>query len=140
MISCLMWNIYLYFIILKLFTNYQNIMFLVKIIANASLTDFSYFPPKFVFRKLLNTVRTDRKWPVWKGMLRISVIFHWFQLFYFLTTIIPGNRRLLVIFVFSLICYIWKTNGKRKMSSVGLRHQKKDGKHCTKRYIVYIHL
>ena len=33
-----MWNIYLYFIILKLFTNFQNIyMFLVKIVDNASL-------------------------------------------------------------------------------------------------------
>jgi hypothetical protein len=32
-----MWNIYLYFIILKLFTNFQNIIFLVKIVANASL-------------------------------------------------------------------------------------------------------
>ena len=31
-ISCLMWNIYLYFIILKLFTNFQNIIFLVKIV------------------------------------------------------------------------------------------------------------
>ena len=36
-ISCLMWNIYLYFIILKLFTNFQNIIFLVKIVANATL-------------------------------------------------------------------------------------------------------
>ena len=34
-----MWNIYLYFIILKLFTNFQNIIFLVKIVANASLTE-----------------------------------------------------------------------------------------------------
>jgi hypothetical protein len=32
-----MWNIYLYFIILKLFTNFQNIIFGVKIVANASL-------------------------------------------------------------------------------------------------------
>ena len=32
-----MWNIYLYFIILKLFTNFQSIIFLVKIVANASL-------------------------------------------------------------------------------------------------------
>jgi hypothetical protein len=32
-----MWNIYLYFIILKLFTNFQNIIYLVKIVANASL-------------------------------------------------------------------------------------------------------
>jgi hypothetical protein len=32
-----MWNIYLYFIILKLFTNFQNIIFLVKIVANACL-------------------------------------------------------------------------------------------------------
>ena len=32
-----MWNMYLYFIILKLFTNFQNIIFLVKIVANASL-------------------------------------------------------------------------------------------------------
>jgi hypothetical protein len=38
MISCLMWNIYLYFIILKLFTNFQNIIFFVKIVANASLS------------------------------------------------------------------------------------------------------
>ena len=33
-----MWNIYLYFIILKLFTNFQNMIFLVKIVANASLS------------------------------------------------------------------------------------------------------
>jgi hypothetical protein len=33
-----MWNIYLYFIILKLFTNFQNIyIFMVKIVGNASL-------------------------------------------------------------------------------------------------------
>jgi hypothetical protein len=38
--SCLMWNIYLYFIILKLFTNFQNIILLVKIVANDPLTFF----------------------------------------------------------------------------------------------------
>jgi hypothetical protein len=32
-----MWNIYLYFIILKPFTNFQNIVLLVKIVANAPL-------------------------------------------------------------------------------------------------------
>ena len=36
-----MWNIYLYFILLKLFTNFQkHIIFLVKIVANASLNIF----------------------------------------------------------------------------------------------------
>ena len=32
-----MWNIHLYFIILKLSTNFQNIIILVKIVANDSL-------------------------------------------------------------------------------------------------------
>ena len=36
-----MWNIYLYFIILKLFTNFQNIILLVKIVTNASLSFFT---------------------------------------------------------------------------------------------------
>jgi len=32
------------------------------------LTDFSYFPLKIVFRKLLDMVRTGQKWPFWKGL------------------------------------------------------------------------
>jgi hypothetical protein len=43
-----MWNIYLYFIILKLFNNFQNIIVFVKIVANAPLSNrlmsgFKYF-------------------------------------------------------------------------------------------------
>ena len=44
-ISCLMWNIYLYFIILKLITNFQNIIVLVKIVANASLSECKFRHP-----------------------------------------------------------------------------------------------
>jgi hypothetical protein len=53
-ISCLMWNIYLYFIILKLpvFTNFQNLFFfLVKIIANAALRK-SFTNLHYTFTKL----------------------------------------------------------------------------------------
>jgi len=32
------------------------------------LTDFSYFPPKIVFRNLLDTVRTGKKWQFLKGV------------------------------------------------------------------------
>jgi hypothetical protein len=56
------------------------------------LTDFSYFSLKIVFRKLLNTVRTGIKCPFWKGVLMVSEIFHFFQLFYFLTRIIPVEQ------------------------------------------------
>jgi hypothetical protein len=43
-----MCNIYLYFIILKLFTNFQNIIFWVKIVANASLNN------KLLFATVIN--------------------------------------------------------------------------------------
>jgi hypothetical protein len=37
------------------------------------LTDFSYFTLKFVFRKLLGTVRTVKKWQFWKRVYMVSV-------------------------------------------------------------------
>jgi hypothetical protein len=54
------------------------------------LTDFSYFPLKIVFQKLLDTVRTGQKWPFWKGVYMVSVIFHWFQLLWIhLISLVP---------------------------------------------------
>ena len=44
-----MWNIYLYFIILKLFTYFQNMIFFIKIVANASLNiDYKWKIDKLV--------------------------------------------------------------------------------------------
>jgi hypothetical protein len=60
------------------------------------LTDFGYFTLKIVFWKLLYTVGTGQIWPFWKRVWMVSAIFHWFQLFYFLTRIIPDLLNLFV--------------------------------------------
>ena len=54
------------------------------------LNDFSYFPLKQKFWKLQDTVGKDLKWPFWKGRRWFQLFFIDFQLFYFLTGIIPG--------------------------------------------------
>jgi hypothetical protein len=53
-ISCLMRNIYLYFIILKLFTNFQNIIFWVKIVANNT-----HFIKMFSFVRIYLTLKKE---------------------------------------------------------------------------------
>ena len=47
---------------------------------------------------LLDTVSTCQKWPFWKGVQMVSAIFHWFQLFYFLTRIIPGYELYIICY------------------------------------------
>ena len=67
-----MWNIYLYFIILKLFTNFQIIyFFLVKIIANASLSKLVYIN-KIQWR---NNLYLERMGVVWGSRGPIVILF-----------------------------------------------------------------
>ena len=72
------------------------------------LTDFCYFPLKIVFRKLLDIVRAGKKMNHLKGDVEGFRYFHWFQLFYFLTRIIPVNGDTSVWS--SLVCLIEKSN------------------------------
>jgi hypothetical protein len=44
------------------------ILITTEMIFFSYLTDFSYFPVKIVFQKLLDTVRIGQKWPFWKGV------------------------------------------------------------------------
>ena len=70
------------------------------------LTDFSYFPLERNCRKLLNTVRTGQKWtqseqitngPFERWCRWLQLFFIDFQLFYFLTRIVPKYYQIVLL-------------------------------------------
>ena len=62
------------------------------------LTDFSHFILERNCRKLLDTVRTGQNGPFERGCRWFQIFFMGFQLFYFLTRIIPDSVNHLEIF------------------------------------------
>ena len=137
MINCLMWNIYLYFIILKLYTNFQNIIFLVKVVANASLNVFFYlliylfnvFPKTFWiminFRWIINYLLKQLSFVFLQGQSRLFwivtvLVIHLYSSVIFVRGPIGGDYTSIALFLsesislsgFFIICLCcrWRSN------------------------------
>ena len=79
------------------------------------LTDFIYFSVKRKSPKLRDTVRRGQKWPFGKGVLMVSAIFIDFQLFNFLSRIIPAIIKIQTSLP-KIWCSIYAGQGLRSVS------------------------